>query len=495
MDCPRCGAETHGASECPRCGVVVRKARPPLPPRAAPQPLPQRAPAWRSLILPGLGLLALVLAAVVHSRRADTSSSPLPPQPVPAPTAAVADLEPPDLEAIPPPVPDPPTLSDQVPEADVAAAERLVARLRAQTDLDPGNLRSAEDLYSRYPEQASSLLHAVLLRTAMQERRALRYAAAAALLERALVVTPGSPAATRALITVRVDQADWPAAERAARDLLRGVPDDPEATRVLAYALVRQDRTREAIEILTQHLEGRQDPSAAALLARITRDQAVESGLGQQTLSHFHVRYDGAAHEDVGRGVLRVLERHYVTLTLTLSHQPVAPIPVILLSEQSYYDSTGAPAWSGGQFDSFDGRIRIPIGGLTPSLDPVLDETVLHELTHAFVADRSAGLAPREIQEGVAQLIAGHHGATHLDEQELRALASGRVGGVEGFYLGSLAFVEDLVAQRGQAGINELLAAMSRTRSVDAAFREVYGKDMRSLQADSQARLRQRYGD
>jgi len=82
---------------------------------------------------------------------------------------------------------------------------------------------------------------------------------------------------------------------------------------VLAYALVRQDRTREAIEILTQHLEGRQDPAAAALLARITRDQAVESGLGQQTLSHFHVRYDGAAHEDVGRGVLRVLERHYVT--------------------------------------------------------------------------------------------------------------------------------------------------------------------------------------
>ncbi len=63
-----------------------------------------------------------------------------------------------------------------------------------------------------------------------------------------------------------------------------------------------------------------------------------------------------------------------------------------------------------------------------------------------------------------------------------------------GFYLGSLAFVEDLVAQRGQGGINDLLAAMSRTRSVDAAFREVYGKDMRSLQADAAARLRQRYG-
>ncbi len=173
---------------------------------------------------------------------------------------------------------------------------------------------------------------------------------------------------------------------------------------MLAYALVRQDRTREAIETLTRHLDGRQDPAAAALLARIQQDQAGEAGLGERTLSHFHVRYDGAAHEDVGREVLRVLERHYATLTQTFSHQPAEPIPVILLSEQSYYDSTGAPAWAGGHFDSFDGRVRIPIGGLTTSLDPVLDETVLHELTHAFVTDRSAGLAPREIQEGLAQL-------------------------------------------------------------------------------------------
>ena len=187
MNCPRCGAETQGAPECPSCGVVVRKARPPLPPRAA-QPRPTNgAPAWRSLILPGIGLVALAFAAAVHLSSTDTAPRPLPAKVLPTRTAPVADRnEPPDLTTIPPPVPDPPTLSAGVPESDVAAAARLVARLRAETDLGPDELRSAEDLYSRYPQQAGDLLHAVLLRTALQERRARRYAAAASLLERAL---------------------------------------------------------------------------------------------------------------------------------------------------------------------------------------------------------------------------------------------------------------------------------------------------------------------
>ncbi len=131
------------------------------------------APAWRSLVLPGIGLVALVFAAVVHLRRTDTPPRPLPAQVLPNRTAPVADRnEPPDLTTIPPPVPDPPTLSADVPESDVAAAARLVAHLRAETDLGPDDLRSAEDLYSRYPQQAGAILHAVLLRTAMQERRA-----------------------------------------------------------------------------------------------------------------------------------------------------------------------------------------------------------------------------------------------------------------------------------------------------------------------------------
>ena len=206
------------------------------------------------------------------------------------------------------------------------------------------------------------------------------------------------------------------------------------------------------------------------------------------------MRYDGDAHEDVGREVLRVLDRHYATLVRTFSHQPAAPIPVILLTRQSYYDSTGAPAWSGGQYDDFDGRVRLPIGGLTASLAADLDDTLLHELTHAFVADLSRGVAPRELHEGLAQLMEGKRFQAVLGEQGSRALADGRLRGVSAFYLSALGLVEDLVGQRGQGGINEVLRAMAETGNSDEAFRRVYGKSLEGLQQDWATRLRQRYG-
>src|SRR6185503_2734557 len=126
----------------------------------------------------------------------------------------------------------------------------------------------------------------------------------------------------------------------------------------------------------------------------------------------------GQEHEGVGREILRALERHYATLASTLDHQPAASIPVILFSGQAYYDAAGAPAWSGGAYDTLDGRIRIPIGGLTPSLTPDMDGTLIHELTHAFVADRSRGVAPREIQEGLAQYMEGKRLGSALTEEQ-----------------------------------------------------------------------------
>ena len=85
----------------------------------------------------------------------------------------------------------------------------------------------------------------------------------------------------------------------------------------------------------------------------------------EQQLSHFHVRYDGDAHEDVGREILRALERHYATLAGALDHQPPADHPGDpLLASRPTTTPAGAPAWSGGVFDHLDGRIRVPIGGL-----------------------------------------------------------------------------------------------------------------------------------
>jgi hypothetical protein len=340
---------------------------------------------------------------------------------------------------------------------------------------------------------ARELLEAVLISAATAETDARRFDAAAALAERAVSLAPQSPHARRGLLDVRLGKGDWTAAEQAGRALLALSPEDPAGARGVAHALIRQDRSREAIELLSAFLSQHEDEGTRALLNRIRHDQASEQSLDEAKLAHFHVRYDGEAHEEIGREILRLLERHYATLALSFDHQPTQPVPVILLSSQSYYDATGAPAWSGGQYDSFDGRVRIPIGGLSAALSPELDGTLVHELTHSFVADLSRGLAPRELHEGLAQYMEGRR-MSQLDPDRLRALADGRLREVSGFYFGALWLVEDLLAQHGQGGINDLLRAMSSTGSMDEAFRGVYGRDFSGLQRQAQERLRQRHG-
>ena len=389
-------------------------------------------------MLPGVGLALVCVAAVVQLRR--PSGTPAPPSPAaPRPVAASAS----EREDLPVPLLTPPPI--------VAAT--------APPDAPAADLREGPDPVAR--EIAARL----------EERQR-----------------------AKALLAGRIEAGDWAAAEAGARALLAAAPADAEVARSLAYALVRQDRSTEAVEALSAFLDAHPDAETRSFLERVRHDRLGEATLDEARIAHFHVRYDGDAHEDVGREVLRVLDRHYATLVRTFDHQPRGPIPVILLSRERYDDATGAPGWSGGQYDSFDGRVRIPIAGLTPSLASELDATLVHELTHAFVAETSRGLAPREIHEGLAQLMEGQRCATLLGEGGLRALANGRIQEPHAFYASALCFVEDLVAQRGQGGINDLLRAMADAGNADEGFRRVYGKDMATLYRDWARNLRQRHG-
>jgi hypothetical protein len=502
MDCPRCGATAVSTPECPRCGVILAKARGERIPRRPERPEAPPASAWRALFFPTLGLALVVGAAVVHLRGVPTTPAARPFRPpVPAPAVdRVVAMEPPPAIALPDPLAPPPEIADaalraaRAADADRETATRLSERLQSRAPLTADDVRAAEDLFDRYPVPSRDLLEGVLIAAAGGNRDARRYEAAASLLERAQVVAPASPRAPRALLALSLEASNWTTAESAARGLLARDPSDAEAARGLAYSLVRQDRTREAVDALATSLDRQPDPETRALLERLRSDQGSEASLDEARLAHFHVRYDGDAHEDVGREILRVLDRHYATLVRTFDHQPVAPIPVILLSRHSYYDATGAPAWSGGEYDSFDGRVRLPIGGLTTSLTAELDDTLMHEVTHAFVADLSRGVAPRELHEGLAQFMEGKRIQTRLGDEGLRALADGRLRGVLAFYLSALGLVENLVGQHGQGGINELLRTMAETGNSDEAFRRVYGKSLGDLQRDWATRLRQRYG-
>lgn len=505
MECPRCGAPEVTTPACPRCGVIVAKARP-IAPRAEPveaapaEGLPDARGISRWWL--AVGGIALVIAFAVGRKSARPPAPPAAATETPTADAARAD------EAGPPPAPaaavfsPPPSAADikadveGLSEADRQQADALVRHLARGGPMAASDVSGAEVLFAAHPDEPTlrNLLEAVLLSAARGEKARRNYAAAVAHLRRATAVNPRNLGPHAALVDILIEAGDWPAAETAARAALALDRRQPALWQQLGYALLRLDRNREAAEVLRQALEIEDNMQTRAMLARVDKGLDDERGMTEQQLSHFHVRYDGDAHEDVGREILRALERHYATLARNLDHQPSAPIPVILFSRQAYFDASGAPAWSGGVFDMTDGRIRIPIGGLTSSLTPHMENTLIHELTHAFINDRSKGTAPREVHEGLAQYMEGKRSINDASPEVLAALADGRIGGVGAYYLAALSYVEYLVATRGMGGMNDLLKAMGDTGDVDEAFKRVHGGSYHDSRKAWAQQLRKQYG-
>jgi tetratricopeptide (TPR) repeat protein len=450
-------------------------------------------------VLPALGLLAALGLAGLWTFRGSFNRRAAIPTATPGPPGHAAATLP--VPTLPPPATTLPQIASLPENTGVSpeerdAASRLAAKLNARQPIGSADLALAEGLYARFASEPRlrDLLEVSLVTLAGQEQRVRRFAESAGYLRRAAVVHPDSPTPRIALMNLLLDAGDWSGAEAAARDALSRAPRDPSVLEGLAYALFRQDRNREADEAFRAALEVRDSPASRAYLERIEKNLADERGMTEQRLSHFHVRYDGEEHDEVGREILRALERHYATLTAAFDQPPSGVVTVILFTRQAYYDASGAPAWSGGVFDNTDGRIRIPVMGLTGALTPDMDGTLIHELTHAFIYDLSKGAAPREIHEGLAQYMEGKRIGSELTREQLAALADGRVGGVYGFYYDALAFAEYLIALRGQGGINDLLRAMGDSGDANAAFRQVYGQDFAATRQAFRARFRQQQG-
>jgi tetratricopeptide (TPR) repeat protein len=510
MDCPRCGFAAGEEPVCSRCGVVFAKLRAPQEP-APPVSYryddeeperPASTLAVVSYVLIGATLVVGGLAWLKPSKKpaprasaaADVELASVTRPPSAQPASTGADEPPPLVAALPSELP--PERVDGLSAADAELYDSLVEKVNRDRPLSALDIESAAELMAKYPHERrmEQLLMEMLLRAANQRQRARNIPEAMSLLKRASRLPSADSRSRVALLSLIASTMDWSQLESQAQEFTEAAPREAESWYYLGYAQFRQDRNREAIQSLKGCLEVQEHAQARELLVRLERNKADEKGMRDQQLSHFHVRYDGDEHDEVGREILKALEKHYYTLVRALDHEPQTVVPVILFSSQKYFDAAGAPAWSGGAFDLMDGRIRIPIGGLDRNLTPDMDNTLIHELTHAFVNDKTRGIAPRHVHEGVAQYMEGHRVATRFTKEQLTFLADGRAGGVGGFYAESLSFVEYLVEQRGPGGVNDLLKAMGETGDVESAFRQVYGKGHGATQQAWRARLKQVYG-
>jgi Tfp pilus assembly protein PilF len=156
------------------------------------------------------------------------------------------------------------------------------------------------------------------------------------------------------------------------------------------WAYYGANKIEQAIEEWKRAEQLRRDPDVEQALEKAQRDKAEEESYREGETAHFQLKYYGGANPELAREILRALESDFSDLESQLDYTPPESIGVILYTEQSFGDITRAPGWVGALND---GRIRIPVQGLT-SVTPQLAHVLKHELTHSFVGQKSRGRAP-----------------------------------------------------------------------------------------------------
>jgi tetratricopeptide (TPR) repeat protein len=323
--------------------------------------------------------------------------------------------------------------------------------------------------------------------------------------DRALKFDPQNPTILNYYAALLVRMGNAAAALSYAERAVRLAPDSPDALAVLGYAQFSSDRNREAIHSWKRSLELRPDATIQQYLDKAQREAAAEADFTQNESSHFTLRYEGRQTSDsFRRALMQVLEADYDDLSRELGGAPRNSIAVVLYTDQTFFDVTQAPSWSGAVND---GKLRIPVQGVD-SVTSDLARVLKHELAHSFINQLSGGRCPQWLNEGVAQVLEpksvsprGRRLAELFQSQHeipFNTLEGTfmRLSSMEAVlaYDESLAAVEYINDTYGMSDIRRLLERLGEGSSTEAALRATIHSDYGQLEAEVGKYLISRYG-
>ena len=280
-------------------------------------------------------------------------------------------------------------------------------------------------------------------------------------------------------------------------------PDNADVAKLEGWAYYGMNKLNQAVAEWKRSLALRPDPEVQAALDKAERDKQEEDKYRENESTHFTLRYTGTAEPALARGVLRTLEGHFSAIESELNFTPPDSIGVILYTQQAFADITRAPGWVSALND---GRIRVPVQGLG-DVTPELSRVLKHELTHSFIRQKTRGLAPTWIQEGLAQWIEGKRsaqGAAALVQvyqagqmAPLRTLEGSWMklpGELAGYaYAWSLANIEYIVEKDGMGDMERILDRIASGSSTEEALHDVLHSDYEELMKSTVEYLRKTY--
>jgi tetratricopeptide (TPR) repeat protein len=319
-------------------------------------------------------------------------------------------------------------------------------------------------------------------------------------LDEALNLDRRNPVILSNLAFVDFRMGNYPATESLLQTTLDIDRNNPDVYYLLGEAYYREDKISDAIDQWTAGLRLGPHAEMTKRLDKARQEAGVQNDMSVLQSAHFILRYDRNVSDPLlGQEILIALEKLYAQLSRELSSRPPATVVVILYPDQAYFNITRAASWSGALFD---GKIRIPIKGLT-SITPELTAILIHELTHSFIDSLPGRDCPAWFNEGVAQLEEGSSAANakkllvQLRQTNQWISLSELEGTFNGFpaqraevaYLESLAAVEYIAAQFGRGSIRNILDLMAQNYNFNNAFQTVLRRTVPELQSAWQQSL------
>ncbi|MBI5048111.1 MAG: hypothetical protein HZB54_04055 [Deltaproteobacteria bacterium] len=208
-------------------------------------------------------------------------------------------------------------------------------------------------------------------------------------------------------------------------------------------------------------------------------EEQVEKGFQKKEGSHFIVKFGDAENSDIGHLISIVLEEAYIKVGSDIGYYPNDRIEAVLYTQQQFTDVTRAPGWVGA---IYDGRIKIPVGGIT-SRTSLLEKVLFHEYTHALVHRLSNGRAPLWLNEGLAQHEEGavNEGINNVLTQVAKIEKPLPLRPFEGSFMGfnatqaivaysvSLSATEYIIKEFGMSAVKRILENIGTGKTIEEA--------------------------
>jgi hypothetical protein len=207
---------------------------------------------------------------------------------------------------------------------------------------------------------------------------------------------------------------------------------------------------------------------------------------------HFTLSFEGPEDAALASDALESLERAYWRVCDVLGTFPIAPIPVILYSNEQFRDITRSPPWAAGVYD---GRIRVPMRGARAQAKE-LDRVLAHEFVHALIRSLAERGVPAWLNEGLATALEDD-GVEWAQKQIAKAqrvaaletlqTSFGRMGGADAqvAYAASALAVKRLLDDVGGIAVTNLI----RDIGSGIRFEQAFEHRMQRSFADFQASL------